>query len=69
MNANLERYVNHIYEELKADIPEMSEFAAKAVILDKLRARASEQADELLAVHLLTEQIKALAVLIEFQQA
>jgi len=63
MNANLEAYIDSIYAEVKADIPEMSEFAAKAVILDKLRARASEQADELVVVHLLTKQLEALTVL------
>jgi hypothetical protein len=68
VNANLEAYVNHIYEELQGDLPEMSEFAAKAAILTKLRERASEQADELIAVHLLTEQIKALSVLMGYQQ-
>jgi hypothetical protein len=63
MNANLEHFINDIYDELKDDLPEMSEFALKSVILAKLRDRAKEQADTMIACHLLSEQVKALSVL------
>lgn len=66
MNPNLERFIEAVYEEVKGDYPDHSAFQVKAAILDATRAYGSELADTMLAVHILTEQVKALTVLTQY---
>lgn len=68
MTPQLEKLIDAIYNEIKSDpdLSDCSAFQVKAAILDSVRAYGEEVADTMVAVHILTEQVKALAVLAQY---
>lgn len=68
MTPQLEKFIDAIYNEIKSD-PELSycsEFQVKATILEAVRAYGEEIADTMVAVHVLSAQMRALAVLAQY---
>ncbi|WP_136515683.1 hypothetical protein [Geomonas edaphica] len=66
MSPALEAFVVAIYERVKGDYPDHSSFQIKTAILDATRAYGSELADTMVAVHVLSEQVKALTLLAQY---
>lgn len=66
LSPNLERLVDLIAAEIRKELPEaaqLSTFQLQTYALDAIRAHASEQADTMIAVHLLTKQLEGLTAL------
>lgn len=61
MTPQLEQFVNQMYDTVKADYPGHSEFKVKSAILAAVRDYGRDHADAMITVHVLSEQVKALA--------
>lgn len=67
MNPTVEAFVNELYEGVKADFPDVSEFQVKSIILDKLREKATEYANDLIEVAETIELVKIVKQLVDLQ--
>ncbi|MBJ6800154.1 hypothetical protein [Geomonas propionica] len=67
MTPNLKAYIDRTAKEIRKEDPEavahLDDFELKALILDKTRQHANEEADTMIATVTMTEIVKALRVL------
>ncbi|MBJ6801141.1 hypothetical protein [Geomonas propionica] len=67
LSANLKAYIDRTAAEIRKEDPEtvahLDDFELKALILDKTRQHAEDEADALIATVTMTEIVKALRVL------